>query len=190
MPLRNLAHGTAFPISRFNVILLKWLATLCNQVSAKVLTSLYNEFAQQHSCQFYTKFAVKWFVKNLRSWYVIMVIRNSHVSLIFPNCSKATRASVCSNHSPSITKKFGWPLPNEPFVTVKGTLLQIVKQCFVLGWIPCKEVRNGRCTRDLEQGSLGIQVRWDRGGTERADCTYLYGNWNENHELGTGFIVH
>jgi hypothetical protein len=34
-----------------------------------------------------------------------------------------------------------------------------------------------------------IQVRWDRGGTERTDCTCLYGHWNENRELSTGFIV-
>jgi hypothetical protein len=32
---------------------------------------------------------------------------------------------------------------------------------------------------------VGVQVvRWDGGGTERA------GKGNENHELGTGFLVH
>jgi hypothetical protein len=30
-----------------------------------------------------------------------------------------------------------------------------------------------------------LQVRWDRGGTEPAgECTFFYGNRNENHELG------
>jgi hypothetical protein len=33
------------------------------------------------------------------------------------------------------------------------------------------------------------EVRWDRGGTERADnCIFFYGNGN--HKLGTGFSVH
>jgi hypothetical protein len=39
---------------------------------------------------------------------------------------------------------------------------------------------------------VGVQeVRWDRGGTERADeYTLFYGQGNENRELVTGFFVH
>jgi exonuclease III len=39
---------------------------------------------------------------------------------------------------------------------------------------------------------VGVQeVRWDRRGTKPAgDCSFFYGNGNENHELGTGFFVH
>jgi hypothetical protein len=37
---------------------------------------------------------------------------------------------------------------------------------------------------------VGVQkVRWECGGTEPAgEYTFFYGNWNENHELGTGFL--
>jgi exonuclease III len=39
---------------------------------------------------------------------------------------------------------------------------------------------------------VGVQeVRWEKGGTERAeDCTFLYGQGNGDHQLGTGFFVH
>jgi hypothetical protein len=39
---------------------------------------------------------------------------------------------------------------------------------------------------------VGLQeVRWEKGGTDRAeDCTFLYGQGNGDHQLGTGFFVH
>jgi hypothetical protein len=38
---------------------------------------------------------------------------------------------------------------------------------------------------------MGVQeVRWDKGRTVRAaECTFLYGKRQENHQLGTGFFV-
>jgi hypothetical protein len=37
---------------------------------------------------------------------------------------------------------------------------------------------------------VGVQeVRWEKGGTERAqDCTFFYGQGNEDHQLGTEFL--
>jgi hypothetical protein len=39
---------------------------------------------------------------------------------------------------------------------------------------------------------VGVQeVRWDRGGTvPTGQYTFLYGEGNQNLELGTGFFVH
>jgi hypothetical protein len=38
---------------------------------------------------------------------------------------------------------------------------------------------------------VGVQVRWDKGGNERAeDYTFLYAEGNENYQLGAGLFVH
>jgi hypothetical protein len=34
-----------------------------------------------------------------------------------------------------------------------------------------------------------LEVGWEDGDTEpTVEYTFLYGKWNENHELGTGFL--
>jgi hypothetical protein len=38
---------------------------------------------------------------------------------------------------------------------------------------------------------VGVQVRWDKGGNERAeDYIFLYAEGNENYQLGAGLFVH
>jgi exonuclease III len=38
---------------------------------------------------------------------------------------------------------------------------------------------------------VGVEVRWDKGSTERAkDYAFFYGAGIEDHQLGTGFFVH
>jgi exonuclease III len=39
---------------------------------------------------------------------------------------------------------------------------------------------------------VGVQeIRWDKSGTGPAgDYTFLYGNGNADHHLGTGFFIH
>jgi hypothetical protein len=34
------------------------------------------------------------------------------------------------------------------------------------------------------------EIRWDRGGTKTAgEYAFIFGKWNENHELGTCLFV-
>jgi hypothetical protein len=49
--------------------------------------------------------------------------------------------------------------------------------------------------RELEKYKLDLVIvqgmRWEKWGTERVeDYTFLYGERNEDHQLGTGFFVH
>jgi hypothetical protein len=52
----------------------------------------------------------------------------------------------------------------------------------------CKKVARelGKCKFDL----VGIQVRWEKRDSEWAeDCTVFYGERNDDHQLGTLFLV-
>jgi hypothetical protein len=43
----------------------------------------------------------------------------------------------------------------------------------------------GKCKLDL------VEVRWEKGGNKQAeDYTFFYGERNEDHQLGTGSLVH
>jgi len=51
-----------------------------------------------------------------------------------------------------------------------------------------------RVTRELARYNIGLvgvqEVRWDKGGTVKAgDYINFHGKENENHQLGTGFLV-
>jgi hypothetical protein len=61
------------------------------------------------------------------------------------------------------------------------------KNCNIVGSLKAVE-------RELSKYKLNCvrhEVGWDKGGTDPVDVyKYFYGNWKENHELGTGFFVH
>jgi exonuclease III len=63
-----------------------------------------------------------------------------------------------------------------------------VRSLYRIGSLKTVARQLGKCKLDL----VGVQeVRWEKGGTERAeDCTFIYGQGNGDHQLGTGFFVH
>jgi exonuclease III len=63
-----------------------------------------------------------------------------------------------------------------------------VRRLYRIGSLKTVARELGKYKLDL----VGVQeVRWEKGGNERAeDYKFPYGEGNEDHQLGTGFIVH
>jgi hypothetical protein len=62
-----------------------------------------------------------------------------------------------------------------------------VKSVYRTGSLKTVARELGKCKLDL----VGVQVRWEKGVTERAeDYTFFCGQGNGDHQLGTGFFVH